>query len=259
MKLLVVADLHYALPQFDWVLGVAEDYDIVIVAGDLLDAAGFVEPAAQVVVVRKYLQRLRQKARTLVVSGNHDLDALGTNGEKQAVWLETVRKLDIPTDGDTLTVSDTLITLCPWWDGPETQKQIDAQLAEAATRRTGQWIWAYHAPPPDSPIAWGGHRYYGDEALADWVRRYKPDLVFCGHVHEAPFVADGSWTDRIGETWLFNAGKQIGDVPTAIALDTDVGEAAWFSIEGAEKISLAEPLTRPIPPLTELPGWIDRL
>ena len=40
MKALVVADLHYSLRQYDWLMRVAGPYALVIVAGDLLDTAG---------------------------------------------------------------------------------------------------------------------------------------------------------------------------------------------------------------------------
>ena len=82
MKLLIVADLHYTLPQFDWVLGAAHNYDAVILAGDLLDIGSMVDLGAQMVVVKGYLRRLRQATELLVCSGNHDLDGLGANGEK---------------------------------------------------------------------------------------------------------------------------------------------------------------------------------
>jgi len=260
MRLLIVADLHYSLPQFDWVLNEAPRYDAVIIAGDLLDIASSVEPGAQMVVVKNYLRRLSKATQVLVCSGNHDLDALAANGEKAARWLDAVRRLGIPADGDTLSLGTTLITLCPWWDGPLTQAAIGAQLeAAAATRQPGQaWIWAYHAPPTDSPISWGGRRYFGDPALPAWIAQYQPDIVFCGHVHEAPFVRNGSWTDRIGKTWLFNAGRQIGEVPTMIALDTTANEAVWLSIEGGEAVHLDLPLARPIPPLDALPAWMER-
>src|SRR3954471_993907 len=34
MRALVVADLHYSLPQFDWLLAAAPEFDLVIFAGD---------------------------------------------------------------------------------------------------------------------------------------------------------------------------------------------------------------------------------
>src|SRR5437763_1293129 len=37
MRCLFVADLHYSLPQFDWLLKAAAGYDLVVLAGDALD------------------------------------------------------------------------------------------------------------------------------------------------------------------------------------------------------------------------------
>ena len=47
MRLLAVADLHYSLPQFDWVLEVAPDFDVVVLAGDMLELASIVDRRAQ--------------------------------------------------------------------------------------------------------------------------------------------------------------------------------------------------------------------
>ena len=55
-----------------------------------------------------------------------------------------------------------------------------------------------------------------------------------GHIHEAPFKSGGSWVDRVGDTWLFNAGRQIGDVPATIEIDFDRRTARWASLAGIE-------------------------
>jgi hypothetical protein len=62
--------------------------------------------------------------------------------------------------------------------------------------------------------------------------------------------------DRIGSTWVFNPGRQIGDCPTHVICDTEQQMALWFSLAGAEAIRLDEPLPRPVPELTELPEWL---
>jgi Icc-related predicted phosphoesterase len=62
--------------------------------------------------------------------------------------------------------------------------------------------------------------------------------VLCGHIHEAPFRKDGSWIDRIGDTWLFNAGHQIGDVPARIEIDFGKGRARWVTSEDTDERSL---------------------
>jgi Icc-related predicted phosphoesterase len=132
---------------------------------------------------------------------------------------------------------------------------IGAQLAAAATKRPERWIWLHHAPPAKSPTSWGGDRYFGDVELREWIEQYRPDIVLSGHVHQSPFVEDGSWVDRIGPTWVFNAGQQFGAPPTHIVLDTDEGEALWFSAAGAQFVRLDVPLERPVPQLKALPDW----
>lgn len=260
MKILVVSDLHYTLPQFDWLVGAAPGYDLVVIAGDLLDIASVVDPETQIIVVLKYLQRLRAATSVVVCSGNHDLDGMGANGEKQALWMRLVKRLAIPADGDTSFVGDAMITACPWWDGPLTQKAIARQFADAVKYRDGLWIWVYHAPPNASPISWSevGSRFYGDAPLNGWIAEYSPDLVICGHVHDAPFTDRGSWVDRIGSTWVFNTGRQIGEVPTSIAIDTQAGQAVWLSTESAQSVALDQPIARPIPELDALPDWLLR-
>jgi Icc-related predicted phosphoesterase len=256
MRLLLVADLHYSLPQFDWVLAIAADFDVVVMAGDHLDLASLVDGRAQSVVIRKYFSRLRAKTRLLICSGNHDLDSKNEAGEKVAKWLGGSHNEGVLSDGQSLVIDDTLFTVCPWWDGPVARDGIGAQLAEAASKRTKLWIWIHHAPPAKSPTSWGGDRHFGDVELRDWIDQYRPDIVLSGHVHQSPFVKDGSWVDRIGPTWVFNAGQQFGAPPAHIIMDTEAGEALWFSSAGNQFIRLGHPLERPVPRLEAIPDWL---
>ena len=76
--------------------------------------------------------------------------------------------------------------------------------------------------------------------LAAWIGRHQPDIVLTGHVHESPFKPAGAWADRIGNTWVFNAGRQMGPVPAHIAIDLQAGSAAWRSLMGDEALLLAD-------------------
>lgn len=256
MRCLVVADLHYALPQYDWVLDVAPRYDLVIIAGDHLDLSSMVDWRAQTVVVRKYLDVLRTKTRLITCSGNHDLDSRDPAGEKVAKWIGEFRQKGVPADGESVLIDETLFTVCPWWDGPLTREAIGRQLEADAARRPARWVWVHHAPPDKSPTSWGGTRYFGDVALAEWIAAYSPDIVFSGHVHQSPFARDGSWVDRIGGTWVFNAGHQFGAPPAHIVLDTGRGEAVWISAAGVQSVRLDAPLERPLPRLPAIPEWV---
>src|SRR5206468_6616908 len=74
MRCLVVADLHYSLPQLDWLVSAGPQFDLVIFAGDALDIGSMVDFRAQIVVVKKYLALLAAKTRVILCSGNHDLE-----------------------------------------------------------------------------------------------------------------------------------------------------------------------------------------
>jgi Icc-related predicted phosphoesterase len=294
MRFLLVSDLHYALQQYDWIAAVAPEFDAVVIAGDHLDGHSSVDGGVQIVVLLKILQRMMGRTRLFVSSGNHDLDSRDGGGERVARWMERVRALGIPTDGDSVVMpgapmdaapidgapmdgapmdgaesaftrgNDTLVTVCPWWDGEGARKKVGGQISrdfarKREDRKIGTWVWVYHAPPSGSPTCWDGKKHYGDAALVKWIDFYQPDLVFTGHIHQAPFSAAGSWTDRIGKTWIFNSGRQIGPTPAHIVVDTEARGAAWFSMAGAEGAQLDQPLVRPLAALTEAPAWLPVL
>jgi len=246
MRCLLVSDLHYTLKQFDWVCSVADNFDAVVIAGDHLDIVAIAAKEAQIVVILKYLQRLAAKTRLLVSSGNHDLTSINDVGEKIAKWLPKARGTGAAVDGDCVEVDGALFTVCPWWDGPNVREQVGEQLARDAQRRKDAWIWIYHAPPDQSPVSWVGKKHIGDEYLVKWIEQYQPEIVLTGHIHQSPCRQGGSWADRIGKTWVFNAGRQIGPVPTHVIFDTTTRKAMWFSLAGDEIVQLDAPLSRPI-------------
>jgi len=259
MRCLVVADLHYSLPQFDWLLSAAPHFDLVIFAGDALDVGSAVDFRAQIVVVKKYLELLSGITKVILCSGNHDLDERSPEGEKISRWIGDVRELGVACDGDSLTLGDTLFTVCPWWDGPQVKQRLDDQLREAAQGRLKRWIWVHHAPPADSPTSWGGKRFFGDVELLQWIKRYQPSMVISGHVHQSPFIPNGSWFDRLGDTWAFNTGLQPGRPPVYIVLDIDDGRAFWLSATDAQCIDLTAPLQRPAAGIADPPAWLISL
>ena len=112
-----------------------------------------------------------------------------------------------------------------------------AREADAVGERT--WVWVYHAPPDRSPTSWTGLRYYGDTDLNVWIERFRPALVLCGHVHESPFADDGSWSDRIGNTWVVNPGRESGPVPAHAIVDTETRSISWSSSVAASDVSFA--------------------
>jgi len=234
VRILLVSDLHYTLRQFDWLVEAAAAFDLVVIAGDHLDISSTVPLATQSFVVCNFVSLVAARTRVVVSSGNHDLTGTDADGEHAALWMEDLRAAGVPTDGDSILLDDTLVTICPWWDGPIGRERVARQFGLDGARRPARWIWVYHWPPTDSPTTWTGKRHYGDADLGAWIAEHRPDMVFGGHVHGPPFRQDGAWADRIGPTWVFNPGRQIGPTPTSVEIDLDAGTATWSSMLGTE-------------------------
>ncbi|MHB1308986.1 MAG: metallophosphoesterase family protein [Limisphaerales bacterium] len=231
MRLLFVADLHYSLKQFDWLLARAADYDVAAIGGDLLDLGSALEADVQIAIVEKYLGLLRQKTRLIVSSGNHDGDSRNSADESVAQWLREARAERLHVDGDSFELGDLRITVCPWWDGQLSRRELESLLEREAAEVRGRWLWIHHAPPEGARTSWSGRKFVGDEFLRGWIERFRPDMVLSGHIHNSPFYQDGSWIDRIGPTWVFNPGRQIGPQPTTITFDFEAMTAEWVSQE----------------------------
>jgi len=97
-------------------------------------------------------------------------------------------------------------------------------------------------------VSWTGSKYYGDAELVEWIGEYRPDVVLSGHVHQSPFRRGGSWIDRIGDTWVFNAGREMAPEPAHVVFDTAARTAVWSSTSGEQVVRLDEPFTRQVAP-----------
>lgn len=233
MRLLFVADLHYTLKQFDWLLAHAAEYDVAVIGGDLLDLGSALDADVQIAIVERYLGLLRKQSRLVVSSGNHDGDSRNGADESVAGWLRGAGAEGLHVDGEGFEIEGLRITVCPWWDGEVSRGELEALLEREAGLVTGRWVWIHHAPPEGARTSWSGRKSVGDEFLRGWIDRFQPDMVLSGHIHNSPFYEAGSWIDRIGRTWVFNPGRQIGPEPTTIKIDFEAMTAEWSSTEGS--------------------------
>lgn len=240
VTLLAVSDLHYSLPQFEWLVLRAADCDVIVIAGDLLDLGSPVELDVQIIVISKYLDRIRAETCVVVCSGNHDGDVEVSGGDFSAKWLLDLRGKNLVTDGETYWLGPDKVTVCPWWESEKSKAKMAAMLRAEARRREKwrRWLWVHHAPPVGCGVSWTGKDDAGDAFVRELIDELRPDLVFSGHIHNAPFYADGSWVSRMGGSWVFNPGCQIGAVPAAVYFDSETMTADYRSLEFADRIVL---------------------
>lgn len=239
MKLLAVSDLHFGLNQFDWLAQRAAAYDAVVIAGDLLDIAGHLDLDSQITVVGRYLRTIGAATRLFVCSGNHDGDEKNAAQEYVARWLQRVRAAGLVVDGAGADFGEVRISVCPWWDGPASREAMQAFLRREQALAPATWLWVHHAPPDRSGVSWTGKEDAGDVFLGPLIRELRPAFVFSGHIHNSPFRSGGAWASQIGDTWIFNAGRQLGVPPACIELDLAARTARWISQAGTEDLALA--------------------
>ena len=192
MKILAVSDLHFGLNQFDWVAQQAPCYDLVIIAGDLLDIAGHVDLDAQITVIVKCLRTISSQTRLLVCSGNHDGDEKNEAQEYIARWLQRVRAAGLVVDGASLEFGEVKLSVCHWWDGPASREAMNALLRAEQPAASKTWLWVHHAPPAGVGVSWTGKENAGDASLVNLISELRPGFVFSGHIHNSPFRAGGA-------------------------------------------------------------------
>lgn len=74
-----------------------------------------------------------------------------------------------------------------------------------------------HDTPKDTrlDLTWS-NRHVGSVSLRTFIEEQKPNIVFCGHIHEAPGI------DHIGETLLVNPGPVIHGSCATVNLDDKI-------------------------------------
>ncbi|MFQ3243175.1 MAG: putative MPP superfamily phosphohydrolase [Lentimonas sp.] len=107
----------------------ADRFDLVVVAGDRLDIASIVPLQAQIIVVRKYLQRLTPQVPIPVCSGNHDILSQDDTQTRDAAWLRGKQIGSIPC----FTVIDTENNKAMWMSAAEAEQ---AELTMPLQRQT---------------------------------------------------------------------------------------------------------------------------
>lgn len=196
MKLLVVSDFHGDIEAAHKTAAKAQkiEIDAIIVCGDITHF-GSVEQAEKTLAPLTALG-----LPVLFVAGNCDPSQLAEAQIKGAVNLhEHCHRLD--------TASFMGLGAAPssrfysWFEMPET-KILNA-LVQTAGRcsEDGSLVVVSHTPPKGTNVDRAFSAIHaGSASLRTFIEKRKPNIVFCGHIHEAKGV------DRIGDTIIVNPG-----------------------------------------------------
>ena len=194
MRIVYLVDVHDRFDAVPRAVEQAGPADLLIIGGDIT-TGGTPDDAAQ--AVESWLPLV---PRLLAVAGNMDSAAID----------DRLADLGVAVDGRGVTVGDVgvfgvsaapispLHTPYELTDD-ELERRMEQGYADVGASRLT--LFCPHAPPHGTAcdrLASGEH--VGSAAVRAFVERRQPDLVLCGHIHEA------RGEDRIGRSRIVNPG-----------------------------------------------------
>lgn len=169
MKMLHVADIHIDHEWFDWIANSCKNHDLLVIAGDLLNAFSSLDLHQQAEAVRNWLLAL--EAPTILCTGNHDYwvvpqGAIDSSAEGR--WLSSLsgQRNVVAADGDQARLHGLDFVVNGWLHKPD----------------HGGDILVTHAPPAGCRCACSDGNDNGDPELWGAMQR-KPRLILAGHIH----------------------------------------------------------------------------
>jgi predicted MPP superfamily phosphohydrolase len=226
MKLLVTADLHFRLHWFRWLIEQAPDFDLVCIAGDLLDMFKSETRLEQAREITRLVRELADIVPVAVCSGNHDNAGRLASHDRASVYewfIDLGTHRNIITDGSTRKLGNLIVTAIPYHCSRQ-EKSIWLDRGSTVRKQIRMpWIVLHHVPPKN------GSGVSGEELeAAGLLATYRPDYFVSGHDHAYPYTSGQSWNQKLGESRLLVAGQLLGaPFPNHIKLNTGSGELSW--------------------------------
>ena len=251
LKILLLSDLHFNKAWYDWVESVASSYQMVAMAGDLLDGRSEEDLMTQMLWLRDWVKKV--PSPLAISSGNHDANGPSLSVKPSALadlppdgrelarhalladrWMDILDTPKVHTDNRSQVVStsqgDLIVSTIPHADveGTEYEGLWSLGCRLRAEHRC-PWIVLHHEPPHGTSV--GGHG--GCLGLRRQIIIHQPDYVLSGHLHYQPYL--GGFAERLKGTWCFNPGasktpahaKASPLIPNHIILDIKEGYAQW--------------------------------
>jgi putative phosphoesterase len=194
MRILAFSDIHGSYKKVEEILSKESSCDALIIAGDLTTVGS---PQEAEMAIRQF----RRHGKPLfAVAGNMDLPELEATFLSLGVSLNARGVLH----GDVGLFGVSASPFTPMNTPYEISEDEIMKRAEAGWKDVTQARWKVfvpHAPPRDTKvdrIMLGKH--VGSTAVREFVEKRQPDLVLCGHIHEARGI------DKLGKTTIVNCG-----------------------------------------------------
>ncbi len=193
MKIFAVTDIHgrrFAAPELTELI---KQVDLVLIAGDITQFG--TDRDAEPIIDAFF----KLNSNIFAVSGNCD----------QSSVADFLMQREISVQGSVRNLKEVTVFGCggsnpsPFRTPQEySENELDRILSRIETATDARYkIFLTHAPPHKTKVdrTFIGH-HVGSKVVRNFIEKIKPDIVVCGHIHEAKGV------DHIGETIIINPG-----------------------------------------------------
>lgn len=226
MRILLTADIHYNSNWFAWLSEQALNFDLIAIAGDLLNIFVDIDLAAQIVLAQAHCRRIAENTHLVISSGNHDAtgDVVLPPSAPAYQWLVELSSVkNVTPDGQTEIVRDLVVSTIPYGSIPITSSPLFESGHRLRAETGKKWLVIHHEPPALNNIETGE-----SNGLRKLLEEYKPNYCVSGHIHNQPYELGGRWAHLIGETILFTPGQiPYAPWPNHIELNLATGKAYW--------------------------------
>jgi Icc-related predicted phosphoesterase len=193
MRLLCITDLHESQVALERILADTGPADLILLGGDLTN---FGTPADAEAMIQ---QAEATGTKVLAVAGNCDSAEID----------QRLVELEVSLAGRGVIYAGAGLhglSAMPPWQG-NMYETTEAELARALQTGYAQIAGAGHHVVLSHPPPHGGNldctsssRHVGSRALRSFIDQVQPELVVCGHIHEARGL------ERLGRTTVVNCG-----------------------------------------------------
>ena len=229
MKLLLTADLHFRIHWFRWLIEQATGFDLVCIAGDLLDMFKSETGLEQAREVRTLIRELADIVPVAVCSGNHDNAGRLVSHDRASLYewfVDLGTHPNIITDGSTRKLENLIVTTVPYHcSRQEKSIWLDSRFHDSQTNRRCRGSFFITFRPK-----LGGVPAERNLEAAELLAAYRPDYFVSGHDHAFPYTSGQSWKQKLDEVSLLVPGQLLrAPIPNYITLDTESGEISWHT------------------------------
>jgi hypothetical protein len=235
VRLLLTAELGKNPDWFSWLDEGAENYDLVVIAGDFLDVFRPEPFNVQIAQAEMFLRSLAQKTCVAISSGNHDtVDCVAPSPRGPVpTWMAGLDSIDtLVSDGVTSVIREQLIvSSLSYISTVDRKRSWLAQAAELRKKTDLPWLVIHH----HSPVLEGSANPE-EFSAGKLLKEFGPTLWIAGCFFDDAPARPFNWIQTVNKSVVLNISQASVDTklreaafPNHVDLDLAAGILQWNS------------------------------